>query len=397
MKKFLHFEGLRGIAAFIVFMAHFRPTFCSGIEQKFLDFMQITGIKSRALAENIMGILYTGELPVYIFWFMSAYVISIKLFDLKRNADNKYLIEASTKRYIRLGVPVFFSSLLCYILMKTNQIHNSELAEHLGKNYSDGWLNMWYHFNPSFIHFLKTSTIEVFMPGNSNYNMVLWTMNPELLGSFLCFGMFAVLGKNEKRFLIYILALLFLFIGGLRDNHYFYYIPFVCGIAWCDVIHSSDENVYLKNTILKIYESKLTPLILLCMAYGVTIFSDVFRPMPKNLYLFFSLPVKAIGFTLLVNNFTSIKRLFSTKVFTFMGKISFSFYLIHIPIMFSIGASLYLYAGIDDQYKLPVMFFSLTAINIVLSWMFMKLVDNKAISLSDKVGKYFSAFQRKND
>lgn len=389
----MHFEGLRGIAAFIVFMSHFRPTFCVDINNKFLDYLGIVSIQKRAFIENFISLLYEGYLPVFIFWLMSAYLISIKLFDESRNENNKYLVEVSTKRYFRLAIPVFFSSLLCYILMKTNHIYNHELAEYLGKGYKDGWLNLLYNFKPGFIHFLKTTIIEVFIPGNCNYNIALWTMNPELLGSFLCFALFAFIRKNKRRFLLYLDIILFLTIAGFRDTTYFYYLIFSIGIMWCDAIHSTDDGIYLKDKIRKIYSSKLTAIVLLIAGFGATIISDTLLPIHKNLYYFFTFPVKAIGFTLLINNFDSFKKIFSIKPLTFMGKISFSFYLIHIPVMFSLGIYLYLYAGILSPYKTLIIFFTLTIVNIFLSYLFMKFIDKKAIAVSDRIGKYFSKNQ----
>ncbi len=389
----MHFEGLRGIAAFIVFLSHFKPTFCVNINQTFLDYFGVNEIKERAFYENFLSLLYEGTLPVYIFWLMSAYVILIKLFDVTRNKNNMYLIEASTKRYFRLAIPVFFSSLLCFILLKNHLILNLELAQFSGNGYQDIWLSKWFDFIPNTIHFLKTTIVEVFIPGNSNYNIALWTMNPELLGSYLCFGLFAVIGKNKLRFLLYLIVSAFLIIAGLRDTTYFYYLIFIIGIMWCDAINSTDEGVYLKDNIRRIYGSRITAIILLLTGFGATIISDTIYPIHKNLYYFFTFPVKAIAFTLLINNFDGMKKLFSIKPLIFLGKISFSFYLIHIPIMFSFGIYLYMYAGILSPYKTLIVFTVLVFTTVLLSYFFMKFIDQKAIKLSDKIGKFFSKNQ----
>lgn len=389
----MHFEGLRGIAAFIVFLSHFKPTFCVNINQTFLDYFGVNEIKERAFYENFLSLLYEGTLPVYIFWLMSAYVILIKLFDVTRNENNMYLIEASTKRYFRLAIPVFFSSLLCFILLKNHLIFNTELAEFLGKGYQDNWLDEWFNFVPNTIHFLKTTIVEVFIPGNSNYNIALWTMNPELLGSYLCFGLFAVIGKNKLRFLLYLLVCVFLVIAGLRDTTYFYYLIFLIGIMWCDSTNSTDDGVYLKEKIRKIYASRKTAIILLLTGFGATIISDTIFPIHKNLYYFFTFPVKAIAFTLLINNFDGMKKLFSIRPLIFLGKISFSFYLIHVPVMFSLGIYLYMYAGILSPYKTIIVFVILTFTTIILSYFFMKYIDHKALNISNKIGKYFSKNQ----
>src|SRR5204863_3143518 len=85
MKKYLHFEGLRGIAAIVVFFAHFRPTFITDIDQKFLNSAGVADVTLRKILLDFLTLFYEGELPVFIFWLMSAYVISIKLFDVVRN------------------------------------------------------------------------------------------------------------------------------------------------------------------------------------------------------------------------------------------------------------------------------------------------------------------------
>src|SRR4051812_30787736 len=106
MKKLTHFDGLRGLAAFIVFLAHFRPTFCLNINEDALTMAGITGEKPRLVALNFLSVLYEGALPVFIFWLMSAYVISVKLFQSDKKLREKYLVEASTKRYFRLALSV---------------------------------------------------------------------------------------------------------------------------------------------------------------------------------------------------------------------------------------------------------------------------------------------------
>lgn len=388
MKKFLHFEGLRGVAAFVVLLAHFKPTFCRNINVTILDSLGLLNETTRIIADNFLKIFYDGSLPVFIFWFMSAFVISIKLFNPERNRDNKYLIEATSKRYFRLAIPVFFSSLICFILIKTHLFQNSALAEYSGTGYVDGWLNKWYHFDEGFFNFLKTTLVEVFASGNSNYNTVLWTMSTELLGSFLCFALFAIFGKNKFRFVLYSIIISFLAIAGIREVSYFNYFVFVCGIMWCDVIHSQDENVYLRKRILLVFNSKTFPLLLLLSGFGVTLFSDTIKPLHQTIYYFFNYPIKAIGFTLLVNNFNFLKNIFSTKPFAFMGKISFSLYLIHIPILFTVGAYLFMYAGFNPEYKVALVFLIVSVLTILLSYLFTILVDKKSIVISDKVGKY---------
>lgn len=390
MKKILHFEGLRGLAALIVFIAHFIPTFCLNIDKDLIASVGITDITTIKIISNFLKLFYDGELPVYIFWFMSAYLISIKLFDPERNKNGEYLIEASTKRYFRLAIPVFASSIVCFILLKAGLIQNIQLAKYHGHEYQSGWLNNYYHFDPGFFAFLKTTLVDVFLSANSSYNMVLWTMSPELLGSLLCFGSFAVFGQSKNRFIIYLAMTIFLFIAGIFSLTNYYYVVFLCGIIWCDVLNSMDENVFLKNNIKQLLVSKAFPVAILIFVYCTITYSDVIKPIHPSLYYFFDYPLKAIGITMLINNFGFLKKILSFKPFTFLGKISFSLYLIHIPLLFSIGAYLFMYAGFEPEYKIPLLFSILLVLTIAISYLFTILVDDKSIAISNRIGKFFS-------
>jgi peptidoglycan/LPS O-acetylase OafA/YrhL len=391
MKRLLYLEGLRGVSAFIVFMAHFKPTFCIDINEQLLDRIGLLGVGERMFAENFLRTFYEGTLPVFIFWFMSAFVISIKMFDRSVNENNRYLVEAASKRYFRFAIPVFVSSLLCFILIKSNLMLNHQLANAAGHGYEDGWLGLWYNFDPGIIHFLKTTIVEVFLTGNCNYNIALWTMTPELMGSMLCFGVFAIAGKNKFRFVIYSAVGLFMIIAGLRDVNYFVYLIFLCGVIWCDSVYSQDKDVLLKEKFKLTFNSKWIAFGLLIISFGATIYSDVFHPIPENLYYFFNYPVKTVALTLSISNFSMMRKFFELRPFRFMGKLSFSFYLLHIPIMFSAGIYMYMYAGITSPYKTLIVFVFLSVLITACSYVFMLLVDKKAIKISDRIGRYFAS------
>jgi peptidoglycan/LPS O-acetylase OafA/YrhL len=391
MRKLSHFDGLRGLAAFVVFLAHFRPTFCLNISGQVLDTAGITGTQSRIIATNFLSLFYEGGLPVFIFWMMSAYVISIRLFDTDKNKSDNYLIEAATKRYFRLAIPVVVASFFCFLLMKLNMMYNIQLANQMGTGYADGWLNQQYHFDAGYLHFIRTTFIEVFMNGNCNYNFVLWTMAPELLGSLLCFALFAMIGRNSQRYLIYLVSIVLLVFGGLRDVTYFFYLTFVIGIMWCDLMNSKDNNVLYRDRIRKLFTSKTLTVTLLILSFAVPLCSEAIRPIPQNLHYLFAFPLKGMAVVLAVHQFGLMRRMMNTQLMQFMGKISFSLYLLHIPALFSLGGYLYLHWQTASALKLPVIFITVLSVLILVSYLFEKFVDQKAISISNRIGKFFSS------
>ena len=81
MAKLKAFEGLRGLAACMVLYCHFLYLLVDGFED---SIMQSLGL----IAGPIALFFCDGELAVYIFWTMSAYVISRGLWEKKVNVWN---------------------------------------------------------------------------------------------------------------------------------------------------------------------------------------------------------------------------------------------------------------------------------------------------------------------
>ena len=91
----------------------------------------------------VLHFLTDGEIAVYIFWLMSAYVISINLF--RKNTRN-YIKSVIAKRYFRLVIPVLGSVLFAYSILTFGGMHNQLLGVASGNE----WLGRFYMFEPNF-------------------------------------------------------------------------------------------------------------------------------------------------------------------------------------------------------------------------------------------------------
>ena len=72
----------------------------------------------------------------------------------------------------------------------------------------------------------------------------------------------------------------------------------------------------------------------------------------------------------------------------FLGKISFSVYLLHVPIIYSVGAGAMIFLqGVKPTYirNTILVFVVVTAITIVLSWLFNKYVERFCTFLLNKI------------
>jgi len=248
----------------------------------------------------------------------------------------------------------------------------------------------------SFIGAAYSGIIDVFfLSGRSSYNPVLWTMKIELFGSFV----------------IYILCL----------NRMIFKIPFLVGV------------VFILTATLTIYEIISTNLCLgLSSFYGGYLFSIYGKKVPfiiaailamcglylagaHNTSLSYSFIYKILGeYTYNLCNFISgffivysiifndkFESIFSKKTPVFMGKVSFSVYLIHLPILSTLGVFLFnfLYQS-TSMYNFSAISSSILTIAFIYccSLLFYKYIDLNGMKMSNSFANYFigklTAFNR---
>ena len=71
----------------------------------------------------------------------------------------------------------------------------------------------------------------------------------------------------------------------------------------------------------------------------------------------------------------------------FLGRISFSLYLIHVPIMFSLGCYLYLYVFNSFPQQLLYTFLTTVSFTLVCSYFFYLYIDKKSLKLSYSIAQ----------
>jgi len=370
-----YLDGIRGIAAVMVVFCHFRLTFEEHFEERSLHWLQ-SHLHSEVLAnflQPFINMLSNGPLAVFIFWFMSGYVISIRLFSPNANA---YLLSAFSKRYFRLAIPALASVIIGFVLLSLGVIFNQQFFV---PGQSNKWLHIFYDFNPNFFAAIKNGIWDTFFNyvEKSSYNASLWTMNQELYGSFLCFFLFAVFRTHHKRYFVYAAIL-----GVLFFQNNFSLITFLCGFIMCDLDYSSDK----KHTILGWFENNLFNKWYLSTLFIITLL--FFAGKKTHVDMRDMLSSGGIVFVISRNNF--LKQFLSASIFRWFGKISFSLYLIHLPILCSSTCFLYNYFSGSHFYKIMMACTLSFALMIFLAGLFARLVDEPAIRFSNKIGKYFS-------
>ena len=196
MQKITYLNGLRGVAAFIVVFHHFIYAFYPALFLGFGAQLHLKTGEEVFFSGSIFNLLYNGNFAVCIFFVLSGFVLSHKFFLQK---DYSVIKEGVAKRYVRLVIPVAFSVLVAFFLMKFSFFYNQQA----GKISGSDWLGEFWTFHPNFLDALNQTFIGAFFFNSFGYNMTLWSISYELIGSFLIFGFLIFFGKRKNRYWAY--------------------------------------------------------------------------------------------------------------------------------------------------------------------------------------------------
>lgn len=380
MRHFKELEGLRGLAAVIVVLYHFLLSFY------LLAFfgsagnpsvMQHTRFEDNLYGNPVMALL-SGTFAVAIFFVLSGFVLSIKFFQTK---DPSVIKSLATKRYTRLMLPALASVLICYLLIKLGASHTSQAAVVT----QSGWLAMNWAFVPSLFDAVRNAVWGIFVSGQSAYNNVLWTMTSEFVGSFLVFGFALLFAHSKHRWFAYALLLIILF------NTWF--IPFIVGMIFADLYSKG----YLRPRKRGLSAVLLVSVAIFCGGFPVgavtnTIYSALGLPVTTGInsfVLYTTIGASIAVFTVLTT--TQIAKLFSMKYISILGRYTFSLYLVHIPILFTMTTGLFLYFHQFMGYNRSVAVAIACSVPVlaVATWLFERYVDAPAVRFSQSLAHIY--------
>lgn len=383
--KLNYLEGVRGLAAIIVVLHHFTLLFFPALNTG--DPAQAhfgNGSTEVQLAGMPLNILYNGGFAVSMFFVLSGFVLSNTY---QKTHNTTILTRYAVKRYVRLFVPVSVSIAIAWIFMKTGVFSHFGLGE---VTKSQSWLEENFKNNEGFFHVIKNMFIDVFFRTEALYNPVLWTMTYELLGSFLIFAFLLIIHPLNYKTGLYLLLVFVLFASG--NN---FYAAFVGGALLSRIF------VVRRALIPAIFNQKL--LLLVVCLIGLFLCSYPFHTKVNETmyrYITFSFMnnyevYHVIGSIMLLfallQSQTAMKLL-SGKPLVYIGKISFSFYLLHFIILCSFSCYLFklFYPSYTYASSVALAFLCSLPVIILTAVLYQKYIDRSGILLSEKIAGYFT-------
>lgn len=385
-KQYLYWiNGLKGIACFAIAAHHFLLAFYPGTYWQGTVQVKQTFDLKRWYWETPLSVVTNGNYMVCIFCVLSGLLCAYGIMANENMQDGK-ISRSIFKRYFRLAVPIFVLSLFVYLMQKAGMFLNLEISE-----VTDSvWLGEQYQVPFTLKDVVLSSFVKVLFVGDSTFSTAFWMLHKLFTGSFLAYmiGIVAI-GRFKDKIIIF-----FLLLAGIYISSGDYLLAcFVFGALLSYMI------VFFSKPQIKLPVFFYLVLIVFALFLGgYPTYGN-----PDNVYHFldyclspFSNTIQpanlchCIGAFLLIlgiHNIGIFKKFLSAKIFDYMGKISFSVYLVHIPILLSLSMHLFKFFISKMSYFAAVfiVFLITLAVTAVSAWLFYIIFEKNINRLTGKL------------
>ncbi|QDE38488.1 acyltransferase [Luteibacter pinisoli] len=371
-------DGLRGLAALAVVFSHamfgYFPFTHTGAAADLRETWE------PGLFNSPLYILYSGGFAVSLFFVLSGYVLAKRFFE---GADIDYLRGSAIKRYFRLGVPVAAAVMFGYLLMAAHAFHT--VSPELPHSF------VWdsYRGPHSFVQALNEAVYGSLLLGHTSYDYVLWTIQLEFYGSMLLFAFLALFGRFRYSGLAAAAAALLLW--HISSNPGTYFAMFIVG-AYIGRLPALFRTRWFAAIAIPLgifvasYKSNAplyVPLVVLA------------NWIQEHAGLSWNWPAlyELLGAWLLVAGVVAsplAHTILTARPVAWLGRVSFTVYLIHTLILGSAGAAVFKAVARHASYSTAA--WSAIAVVVILTLIlaepFRRIFDEGAIRLANRVGKW---------
>ncbi|MDE8348398.1 MAG: acyltransferase [Acidocella sp.] len=302
--RYSELDGLRGIASLLVGLNH-------GITIPLVITATLAGVP---IVNALAGVI-NGAISVDLFFIMSGFFLCGMLASNSIHNLSSYYI----RRYIRLIPPAIVSILILYIFVKTSLQNDSK--------YPEASMDYLLYYADNKIITAKTFALNILFIHHT-INPVLWTIREEILVSSIFPLVYFI--KNLFSFWWYRTAwlIIYLFIAVLLKHHQ---------SLGLDIFHYL--YMFYAGAMIRDYASQIRRLpvnlqYFLCFAAvaGLIIIGELIPTYGRH-RIIFDVPVIVFGSMLIIllshGTIPAIRKVLNTRSLQFLGRISYSFYLMN--------------------------------------------------------------------
>ncbi|MEB3753388.1 acyltransferase [Acinetobacter sp. MD2(2019)] len=370
MAKLNAAESIRGLACLAVVFSHLSLSFYPYLHHFSTD-DRAHGQWDYFIHHSPFAFWYSGTAAVFVFFVLSGFVLSYAI--LKNSNIPKKVAEMSLKRYPRLAIPAFLSCILAWAAISFTHI-NSDLVNGWFQSYATGTITL--------AQAAYEGSIGAFLFAQSGSNWVLWTMQIELFGSILLFVL--LLLYHYQKALFFLGSILLPLLGFFINERFFLGLfSFVIG-----------SYMYLYGR--KIPAIVGWPMFLLGLYFaGAHNSSHAYRWIYEVMgwrtydYCNFFSGILIVYSILLCEK---LSDLFDRPAFIYLGKLSFSIYLLHMMMIYLVCLPVFnILMVLHLNYDLSVLLSVMTCLISILlvSALYSRYVDDFAVRVSQRFAKLF--------
>jgi len=312
--RYRQLDSLRGLGALSVFFAHF-------ISLK----MALPWLNT--LHQTPLGILCNGTAALMLFFVLSGFVLSLPFIDKQRPLK---LSEFYIKRVFRI-YPAYIFAIILAVLLKQFVFDKNGLAPW------SGWINnfwnwVWDKRSPEEI--LKTLLL-IGPDFKINYiDPPIWSLVIEMKMSIILPFFILIVARGNRTVNIGFL----LVIAWLTYEHH----------AWAiSVFYLGILMARYKDSVLAFIRSWKSPTIIAVTVLAILLYNNDYELLElirrlnlpsKYILSYFLSAIGSCAILMMVLAGPQASRFLQRRVFTFFGDISYSFYLVHVPLILTIGS-----------------------------------------------------------
>lgn len=366
--RIVAFDGLRGIAAFVVIVSHFLLAFTP---VWFTGSGTLDWTAPDIAAKTPLFLIQSGTFAVFVFFALSGFVMA-----QSASHSRAPLLALAGTRLLRLNIPVAASVLLAYVLIHIFPAAVHEVADRV----RHWWIEAWYPPGGPSVGAAMLGLARGSYKASLYFNPVAWTMRVELIGSLIIYAIYKAV---PARWIVHALVAGLLVTFFLKDTEG-YLFGFFAGALLHE--HWSRGLTFP------------TPALWAALIGGLFLGSFPFMAPRGPLYAWLDaglapvtypdLAVRNIGAILLLAAILYLpgpRAVLSTMIPRFLGRISFALYLVHFPIVCTIAAAAWLAVGPDHQILL---FLFYAAITVLAAYLMTIAVDEPTIRALARIRKW---------
>lgn len=343
--RLIQLEAVRGIAALVVLASHLLLGFFPRFHGLLFPDERVSPFGTPLFA------LVNGSAAVVVFFVLSGFVLTVRAFQTQSALP---LVLGALKRWPRLALPVLVVNIASGVLVGWALYRNQPVAQQI----ASPWLGWSYTAAPeqwrSVAAAMREGAFSTFIWGSAYFNNPLWTMYLEFYGSFLAFFLAAVvLGIGGSAACAVAVLMLFCLIA--FSPYLACFIVGVC-LAW---LYSGEKWEAMAGWLHqrgRVFWTGVLVLVVVLFGYheafvaepAPTGFYGVLVPLNNLGSLQLRVALHTAGAVIMLVSVLALPALSSRlrgPAGALLGRLSFPVYLVHMPVICSMGTLTFLLAS----------------------------------------------------